>query len=128
MSGFANDAKAQGRLRQREKVKRKQYDADLGSVMGTPEGRRLMWRLIDDTCGVYASSFTGNSQTFFNEGRRSIGLFLLGEAQRVAPADAVHMYQEQLQARREDELHRKDAEAQSKAEAEHGGDTDTGGD
>jgi len=44
--------------------------------LSTSEGRRFVWRLLGD-CGVFRSSFTGNSETFFNEGRRSVGLNIL---------------------------------------------------
>lgn len=47
------------------------------AVMETTAGRRLLWHILD-ICGIYAPSFTGNSQTYFNEGRRSVGIHLLG--------------------------------------------------
>jgi len=39
-------------------------------------GRNILWRLLEQT-GVYKPSFTGNSETFFKEGRRSVGLAIL---------------------------------------------------
>jgi hypothetical protein len=50
--------------------------SDLRSVMGTPQGRRFMWRLLEKA-GIYKSSMTGNSQTFFLEGQRNVGLYFM---------------------------------------------------
>lgn len=45
-------------------------------LMSNPRGRRIVWRLLEE-CGVYRSSFTGNSETFFREGERNIGLKII---------------------------------------------------
>lgn len=45
------------------------------NLLNNPDGKLLLFRLIEET-GVFASSFTGNSTTFYNEGRRSVGLGL----------------------------------------------------
>ena len=47
--------------------------ADFKWLMSDRRGRRIVWGLLDRT-GVYRSSFTGNSETFFREGERNIGL------------------------------------------------------
>ena len=49
--------------------------ADLVWLMGEARGRRFIWRLLDKA-GVFRTSFTGNSATFFNEGQRNIGLWV----------------------------------------------------
>ena len=51
---------------------------DIKWLMANKQGRRIVWRLLAEA-GVYRSSFTGNSETFFREGKREIGLFLLRE-------------------------------------------------
>ena len=43
------------------------------NLLNNPDGKLFLFRLIERT-GVFASSFTGNSATFYNEGRRSVGL------------------------------------------------------
>lgn len=45
---------------------------DMKWLLSHVEGRRIAWRLLEE-CGVFKLSFTGNSTTFFNEGKRSIG-------------------------------------------------------
>lgn len=49
---------------------------DIAWLMSEERGRRIMFRLLE-MCSVYRSSFTGNSQTFFNEGRRAVGTTLI---------------------------------------------------
>lgn len=61
-----------------ERMAREREVADLRNLMSTPSGRRFMWRLLDKA-GIFKSSMTGNSQTFFLEGQRNIGLFLMAQ-------------------------------------------------
>lgn len=58
--------------------RRKELD-DLRWMLGHPQGRRIASRLLEQT-GVFRSSFhASGSVTYFNEGRRDIGLFLTAE-------------------------------------------------
>jgi len=67
----ADEAKARER-------RRKELD-DLRWLLGHPQGRRIVSRLLDQA-GVFRSSFnTSGSVMAFNEGRRDLGLFLTGE-------------------------------------------------
>lgn len=61
-------------------------DTDLEWLMGTQQGRRLVWRLLS-MAGVFRLSYAGadTHATAFAEGARNIGLFWLGEIQRLAP-------------------------------------------
>ena len=50
------------------------YDIDaLNHVLSTELGRWFFCRLLDRT-DILKQSFTGNSETFFNEGKRKVGL------------------------------------------------------
>ena len=53
-------------------------------LMSSTQGRRIVWRLMDKA-GVYRTSFTGNSETFFKEGMRNMGLFIVAEIQAHSP-------------------------------------------
>ncbi len=67
----------QAKTRQ-EQLRRQEKD-DFRRVMSSMQGRRLVWRLLE-RCGIYRTSFTGESSTtFFNEGRRNIGLWVTDE-------------------------------------------------
>ena len=65
-------------LSQKEKFRRDREANDMRSLLATIEGRRFLWRLMEK-CGIYRESFTGSSETFFLEGKRSIGLFVIAE-------------------------------------------------
>lgn len=45
----------------------------LEAVLSTAQGRWFLMRLLD-TCCIMQTTFTGNSQSFYNEGRRSVGI------------------------------------------------------
>lgn len=74
----------------REDVERKQFIAqdqqreDVRWLMADPRGRRLMWSWLS-FCGLFRSSMTGNSQTFFLEGQRNVGLMLQANLIEHAP-------------------------------------------
>lgn len=67
---------------------------DVKLIMSSREGRRFVWRLLE-MCGVYRSSFTGNSETFFREGQRNIGLMLLADVHEHCPDGFLTMLKEQ---------------------------------
>lgn len=75
-------------------VVRRQEVEDLKWLMGHKQGRRFVTRLLDKA-GVYRTSFTGNSETFFREGQRNLGLFVLMEVMEVAPEQFAKMLEEQ---------------------------------
>lgn len=57
---------------------------DVMWLMSHKPGRRIVWAWLDDA-GVFRTSFTGNSETFFREGMRNMGLKLLNEIHEVCP-------------------------------------------
>jgi len=81
------DAGDKGQVKKRKKkidILREQDNEDLRNVLLSPGGRRFIWKLLEE-CGVYKISFTGNSHTFFNEGKRQIGLRLIEDIFNAAP-------------------------------------------
>lgn len=74
--------------------------AEIGEVndwkwlMAHARGRRLVWRLLERT-GIYRSSMTGNSFTFFKEGERNVGLFIQATLVEHCPEDYAKMLTEQ---------------------------------
>lgn len=90
------DVKAAERSKSKAKLESKQNDADLREVMGTPAGRRLVWRQLAKF-RLYEISHTGRSaSTDFNEGQRQCGLWLLAELMRVCPALYLQTQQEAI--------------------------------
>ncbi len=45
-------------------------------MMKDPSGKQVLWDLLS-MCGVFQLSMTGNSWTYFNEGKTSVGLYLM---------------------------------------------------
>lgn len=63
-----------------EAEEKKEYDKLLDaitSVVDTEQGKEVMWHILSQ-CGIYDNAYTGDNTTFFNLGRREIGLMLIG--------------------------------------------------
>lgn len=69
------------------------FALNLRSVMQTREGRAFVWQLLI-RCGVFSISFTGNSQTFYKEGMRNVGLMVMGNIMGIDPQLYALMQQE----------------------------------
>jgi hypothetical protein len=67
---------------------------DVKWLMGDMRGRRLMWDWLAST-GLHHQSFTGEaSTTFFNEGKRNIGLKLQAQILTHCPEKYLEMQME----------------------------------
>lgn len=77
----------------KEKLKQESYENQLKFILQSEQGRAIIWKILGD-CGIFKSSFTGSSETFFLEGKRSIGLSLLADLMRVDPNAFIKMQQE----------------------------------
>ena len=78
---------------QEQQAEKKQKDRKLNRdgqiedfkwLMSDQRGRRFVYRVLEMT-GVYRTSFTGNSTTFFNEGMRNVGLMVVNEIHEHCP-------------------------------------------
>lgn len=88
---------------QKAKKKIEREDNDLKKLLVVVEFRRFIWRLLTFT-GMYKTSFTGNSTTFFNEGKRQVGLFILGAVMRANSSAFAQMQQEFYSEKTSEEL------------------------
>ena len=75
-------------------IKRQRDEDDLKWVLSDKRGRRMLASVLAVT-GLYQGSFTGNSETFFREGRRAVGLQLLERIQAADPEAYPKMLKEQ---------------------------------
>lgn len=66
---------------------------DFKWLMSDKRGRRIVHRWLTKA-GVWRSSFTGNSETFFREGQRNIGLMLLDQINAHCPEHYARMLKE----------------------------------
>lgn len=93
-ANFADPAQVKDQARKAKRLKEDQLN-ELRAVLKTREGRKLLWRYLG-ICGVYEQSFNGNgSWTFFNEGRRSVGLMILAEITKASPEAFLEMMKEE---------------------------------
>jgi hypothetical protein len=85
------------RSRRSEDARALRHKRDLDDVrwlMEQARGRRFVWCQLE-RAGVYRTSMTGNSYTYFNEGRRDVGLQLLLDINEACPESFLLMLQEQ---------------------------------
>lgn len=66
---------------------------DFKWLMSDKRGRRIVHRWLTKA-GVWRSSFTGNSETFFREGQRNVGLMLLDQINSFCPERYAAMLKE----------------------------------
>jgi hypothetical protein len=66
---------------------------DIRKIVSMPEGRRIYFWTLKES-GIFRSSFTGNSSTFFNEGARNIGLIMLRDLMEAKPEVLTQMMYE----------------------------------
>jgi hypothetical protein len=89
----ASDRDQVKRAAWKEKDLRRNELDDLRQLLDLPAGRRFVWKWLE-VAGVFRSSYTGDNNTFFNEGRRSIGLKMLADVTEAAPEAYLQMIEE----------------------------------
>lgn len=94
--------KAQAENSERNKLALVTEHEDFKWLMGNKRGRRIVWRLLERT-GVYRSSFTGNSETYFREGMRNVGLMLMAQVHELTPDQFAVMLKEQNNGKHNDD-------------------------
>lgn len=88
----ADEESVKTRKRKDEQVRDREMH-DMRTVMSSAEGRRFIWRLLEKA-GVFRTSFTGNSTTFFNEGMRNMGLVVLADVHEACAEQYIVMMNE----------------------------------
>lgn len=90
----ASDVEQVREKRLSAKELQRQLDAMTVALMDTRQGRAWMWNLLTAT-KVFQSSFSNRAlEMAFAEGQRNVGLLLMADITRVAPANYVKMAQE----------------------------------
>ena len=59
-------------------------------ILQTEQGRLYLAELLD-FCGLYKGSFTGNSETYYKEGMRNVGLKIMADMAKVDPNSYINM-------------------------------------
>ena len=78
-------------------IREKRNAADLACILKLPQGRRLLWRVLQ-ACRLDEHGFVpgDSTATAFHCGQRSIGLFLQAEIMQVSPLLLAQMRAEYL--------------------------------
>ena len=79
-----------------ENKREKKELAELKSVLESKSGRALIWRYLS-LCGVFQLSYTGNSETFFKEGKRDVGLKIMAEIMEASSDKYLLMQKEAME-------------------------------
>lgn len=81
MSGHnASDKSKVAAAEKKNKIEREQEIEDVRTILKTPAGMRFFKRVFNRT-HLFRTTYTGNSETYFREGERNIGLWLLTDVQ-----------------------------------------------
>ncbi len=90
----AEPEKVEERTRKVKHTRKRELE-DVRAILATQSGRRFYWRYLSE-CGVFRSSFTGDTGTYYNEGMRNVGLKLLADMNEADP-DAYALMQKEAQ-------------------------------
>lgn len=77
----------------KERFGRDQEMSDLLSVLGTRQGRRVVWRLMSK-CRVFSSVWENSARIHYNSGQQDIGHFLMAEVVEANPHKLIEMMKE----------------------------------
>ena len=85
---IASDEQQVASAEKQAMLDRDQELEDIRNILSTKSGIRFFKRFAESG-GLFSSSFTGNSGTYYNEGRRSIFLEFFGDIVEAAPEKVV---------------------------------------
>lgn len=92
----------------RDRLVRETEDADIRWLMSSKRGRRILWRLLDQS-GVFRLSFNTNAMSMaFAEGNRNFGLRALATIHSLCPELYPTMVKENANGNADDEPSRND--------------------
>lgn len=75
----ASDKEQVKKAEKQEKFDRNSELKDLQSVLSTPQGRRVLWRVMEK-CKAFGSCYDrSGSQAYYNIGRQDLGHFIMSE-------------------------------------------------
>lgn len=77
----------------RARSRRVQELVDLRAVLALPEGRRLLWRLLQHA-GVFRSVWESSAKIHYNAGRQDFGHFIMVDVMEAQPEAYLQMQQE----------------------------------
>lgn len=91
------DPKQHKKRKKKYSLQAAQEKEDMSAMLNSPSGRRVLWRVMDQSKLLAPDMFTGNSTTFYNLGKRDLGLWLYNEIMGSEPKAFLTMMNDQLQ-------------------------------
>lgn len=91
--GNCSDEEQVKSAKQKEKFAREKELDDLKYLLSVPQGRRFIWRYLE-ICGVFRSIWHASALIHFNEGKRDVGLHLIGDITEADPEGLIRMMAE----------------------------------
>lgn len=85
--------KRNSKQRDADKLVSTEFKNDILNLSKTDSGKRFIWYVLS-LAGIYQSTYTGNAESHFLEGRRSIGLDVLNDIQEVDPMIYINLLKE----------------------------------
>lgn len=110
------DTKKEEKREDKAGRKRRRELSDIRTVLKTPEGRRVIRKIMEEKCGLTTTSYTGETNsTMFNEGSRAVGTWLFKEIMKADPNAYNQInqeYESELESeRRIDEMEQKQSDS-----------------
>lgn len=82
----------------KEKLLREARRRDLAHALSSAEGRRTLWRFMDEVCGLNTVDFDPNPYvSAFNQGVRKVGVILRSEIKELGPEVLSQMERESIE-------------------------------
>lgn len=78
---------------QKEKFRRERELSDIATVCTTPEGRRVLWRIMEK-CRTFESIWENSARIHYNSGQQDLGHFVMSEILKANPEVFMQMQNE----------------------------------
>lgn len=80
--------------KKKEKSQRDRELMDLSAILSSPEGRRVMWRILSK-CQTFGSVCSASgSMTYYNAGRQDLGHWLMAELNQSSEGSFLELMKE----------------------------------
>lgn len=95
----AGNSEAVEQRENERKLANDQSMKDMREVLATDEGRRVMWKLLSHTRPLSMSYVPGGltEDMYYNEGRKSVGRFLILELTNADPLAYINLQRENIE-------------------------------
>jgi hypothetical protein len=91
-------------LSRAQELRRDQIILDLEEVLRSPQGRRVLLRILE-RCGIYRNAFAAEAETTaLRLGEQNVGLWLIAQLETVGPTEYPRLLLEAAQNRDKNEV------------------------